>query len=323
MGWRCGLHADWTELTNGCVEDIMEGKNVTTGHDKVRDDHFDVQSDDSSIDDQNAIIPDHKPSLMTQQLSGQRKRRLFFITLLREPISRFISEWRHVQRGATWKSSIHKCGGKIPSDQQLPECYDGPDWMGVRLNEFISCKSNLAINRQTRMLSDLNLVGCYNNSYFGTNHEAIKRRDIMMLQSAKDNLKNMAYFGLCENQSVSQYLFESTFNLRFNKPFIQLNETHSSLALKGIDDDVLIKKINELNQLDVELYDYAKGLMYQRFEMMKKSDPKFHDNFQRVTKMIESVDAIEEYEKRKVKIRYDEEKSSREELINSHFDGIH
>lgn len=62
-GWKCGLHADWTELTN-CVDgklDEIEGTQI--------------------------------------------KRRYFYITLLREPISRYLSEFRHVQRGATWKGN--------------------------------------------------------------------------------------------------------------------------------------------------------------------------------------------------------------------------
>lgn len=73
----------------------------------------------------------------------------------------------------------------------------GENWMGVQLDEFMSCDSNLATNRQTRMLSDLALVGCYNKSTAPA-HE----RDRIMLASAKRNLAAMSYFGLTEYQKV-------------------------------------------------------------------------------------------------------------------------
>lgn len=73
----------------------------------------------------------------------------------------------------------------------------GENWMGVSLEEFMNCDSNLATNRQTRMLSDLALVGCYNKSSMPA-HE----RDRITLASAKRNLAAMSYFGLTEYQKV-------------------------------------------------------------------------------------------------------------------------
>ena len=61
VGWRCGLHADWTELTN-CV-----------------------------------------PSFLDKFEKQHQERRYFFVTVLRDPVQRYLSEFRHVQRGATWK----------------------------------------------------------------------------------------------------------------------------------------------------------------------------------------------------------------------------
>lgn len=68
----------------------------------------------------------------------------------------------------------------------------------MKLDEFASCDSNLAANRQTRMLSDLALVGCYNKTSMPA-HE----RDRVMLASAKRNLAAMSYFGLTEYQKVN------------------------------------------------------------------------------------------------------------------------
>lgn len=82
-GWKCGLHADWTELT-GCVDQELDKNEGETA-----------------------------------------KRRYFYITLLRSPIPRYLSEFRHVQRGATWKSARHFCLGRSATAEELPSCYTG------------------------------------------------------------------------------------------------------------------------------------------------------------------------------------------------------
>lgn len=73
----------------------------------------------------------------------------------------------------------------------------GENWLGVGLDEFARCSSNLAMNRQTRMLSDLALIGCYNRSAMPSHDH-----DSIMLASAKRNLAAMSYFGLTEFQKV-------------------------------------------------------------------------------------------------------------------------
>lgn len=80
----------------------------------------------------------------------------------------------------------------------------GENWFDVGLDEFARCGSNLATNRQTRMLSDLALVGCYNQTFMPT-HE----RNSVMLASAKRNLAAMSYFGLTEYQKVFYLFFTS------------------------------------------------------------------------------------------------------------------
>nr|CAD7198228.1 unnamed protein product [Timema douglasi] len=230
-GWKCGLHADWTELTS-CVDselDKNEGDTV--------------------------------------------KRRYFYITLLREPISRYLSEFRHVQRGATWRNSRHWCGGHAASPQELPPCYEGLSWEGVTLDQFTDCPHNLAANRQTRMLADLALVGCYNRSYMPA-----AERDRVMLASAKRNLASMAFFGLTEYQKVSQYVFEETFNLRFAVPFEQHNTTLSGATISVLRDSQM-DIIRSLNSLDLELYAFARKLMNERFARLRAKDSQFRERF--------------------------------------------
>ncbi|XP_034545764.1 heparan-sulfate 6-O-sulfotransferase 2 isoform X1 [Notolabrus celidotus] len=223
-GWSCGLHADWTELTS-CVPSRMDSREV----------------------------PESMPS-----------RHYYYITILRDPVSRYLSEWRHVQRGATWKASLHVCDGRSPTLSELPSCYAGDDWSGCTLQEFMDCPYNLANNRQTRMLADLSLVGCYNVS--AMNEE---ERWALLLESAKRNLLGMAFFGLTEYQRKTQYLFERTFNLEFIAPFTQLNGTRAS----GVEVPAETEhRILKLNRWDVELYEYARDLFLQRFQVARQQE---------------------------------------------------
>ncbi|XP_017773835.1 PREDICTED: heparan-sulfate 6-O-sulfotransferase 2 isoform X1 [Nicrophorus vespilloides] len=230
-GWKCGLHADWTELTN-CV--------------------------DAKLDELEGHIA---------------KRRYFYITLLRQPLARYLSEFRHVQRGATWKGSRHFCHNRAATEVELPACYKSESWDNVELDDFMNCDSNLAINRQTRMLADLELVGCYNKDYMP---EADRNR--VMLASAKKNLQSMAFFGLTEYQKISQYIFEETFNLRFAIPFEQNNATVSSHTMPTLSAEQATK-IAHLNDLDNELYQFAKQLLFERFHRLKARDSKFEQRF--------------------------------------------
>ncbi|XP_071395494.1 heparan-sulfate 6-O-sulfotransferase 2 isoform X3 [Centroberyx affinis] len=221
-GWSCGLHADWTELTN-CV-----------------------------------------PSRMDTQEAPKTLRNYYYITILRDPVWRYLSEWRHVQRGATWKASLHVCHGRAPTLTELPSCYSGDDWSGCSLQEFMDCPYNLANNRQTRMLADLSLVGCYNVSAMSE-----EERWAVLLESAKRNLRGMAFFGLTEYQRKTQYLFERTFNLEFIAPFTQLNGTRAASVDVASETQ---RRIRQLNRWDVELYEYARDLFLQRFQVARQQE---------------------------------------------------
>lgn len=201
---------------------------------------------------------------MDKQEGLHRKRRFHYITILRDPVARYISEWKHVQRGATWKSARLYCNGHQATLEEVPFCFEGSTWEDVTLEEFFKCKYNLANNRQTRMLANLSKVNCYNGT--GMNEELRQR---LMLESAIENLKNLSFFGLTEYQRDTQHLFEDTFHIKFSKAFEQYNKTHSRKAENRIIDDN-IAKIKDLNSLDIKLYDFAKRLFLERVKVMRE-----------------------------------------------------
>ncbi|KAG9351332.1 hypothetical protein JZ751_022579, partial [Albula glossodonta] len=211
-----------------------------------------------------SCVPSRMDTERQSKMLKVPSRNYYYITILRDPVSRYLSEWRHIQRGVTWKASLHVCDGRAPTLAELPSCYLGDDWSGCSLEEFMDCPFNLANNRQTRMLADLSLVGCYNVSAMSE-----QERGATLLESAKHNLKDMAFFGLTEFQRKTQFLFERTFRLSFITPFTQLNGTRAASVEVGPE---VWQRIRELNRWDVELYEYARDLFLQRFQFARQKE---------------------------------------------------
>lgn len=199
------------------------------------------------------------------------------MTVLRDPVKRFLSEFWHVRQGQTWSSSRHWCSGIEATANELPTCFDKADLKNLTLDEFMKCNHNLAINRQPRMLSDLSLVGCYNSSSLSK-----EDRDLIILTSAKNNLHKMSFFGLSEFPKVSQYMFEATFGMNFKVKSSLSRYSVNRSARKELFKEISakdIENIKRINYLDTELYHYAKELLFFRFEKLKKIDPSFQNNF--------------------------------------------
>ncbi|XP_065915830.1 heparan-sulfate 6-O-sulfotransferase 1-A-like [Dysidea avara] len=223
FGWVCGLHPTWTEY-NGCV-----------------------------------------PTFMDRQF-GARKRRYMYITILRHPVARFASEYLHARRGATWFYK-HKCRNSVMSPDKVPPCYkgyyDGESWPDLTFEKFISCPYNQGFNRQTMMLADLTLIGCYRNM-----RSLTKSHKDTLLASAKLNLlRKFSSFAINEYLSESQILLE----YQFGRKFLDLFEGKDNERMKSGDlvayifkNRELYDKVVELNQLDMELYKYALELFSSR-----------------------------------------------------------
>lgn len=210
------------------------------------------------------------PKYMNKREGRHVNRRKFvYITIVREAISRFLSEFAFVRNaGEMWRASSLRCNSRSPTQEELPQCFTRADLSDVTLDEFLGCSWNLAFNRQTRMLADLRLVNCYNTSGMSPTE-----RGRLMLESAKRNLQKMPFFGLTEYQEASQYLFEKTFGLKFVTPFTQLpeDETRAGNILPILNSSVL-SQIKTLNSLDIELYAFAKNVFFKRLTHFKEAD---------------------------------------------------
>lgn len=193
--------------------------------------------------------------------------RFHFSTMLRHPVLRYISEYLHVQRGATF-SYRHTCNEQKVTDKEMPPCYPGfydrDIWANVTLSKFLSCESNWANNRQTLSVADLQVVSCFNKKILPR-----EVRERTLLQSAKKNLRKFAFFGITEYLVESSILFENTFKFKFRGMLNQkpASSLHSAPMLNTLWNSASIyDEIAKVNHLDMQLYEYAMQLFTSRLK---------------------------------------------------------
>lgn len=176
---------------------------------------------------------------------------------------RYISEWKHVSRGATWIRQ-HAAKNCLITSYEL--CFGGrANWENATLDEFMSCEHNLASNRQTRMLAtyDSHLSRCDRNGFV---HLDANGRELV--RRAKRTLKEMPFFAINEYQHLSQLLFEKTFGgvFKFQVDLDQSNRSFAHEFIKDFRNQNVIRRIETLNSLDFELYSFAVKLFFQRLD---------------------------------------------------------
>lgn len=197
---------------------------------------------------------------------GTMVRSYHYITILRHPVLRYLSEFLHVSRGATWSKRRHVCNGQPMEPSPCYQgYYSGAPWNNVTLDKFVRCSSNWANNRQTIMLANLTEVNCFNDQSLSS-----AERNRILLASAKENLRKMPFFGLSEYFVESCRLFEHQFKVKFVKRCIQKEistQLHSSPMLHTIwTNTALYNSIINSNDLDMQLYQYALQLLTVRLE---------------------------------------------------------
>lgn len=80
---------------------------------------------------------------------------------------------------------------------------------------------------------------------------------------------------------IGQYSFEETFGMRFAVPFEQHNSTLSAATLATLTQKEL-DEVKKLNELDLQLYEFAKDLMLKRFHRLRDRDPYYNQRFNRL-----------------------------------------
>lgn len=216
-------------------------------------------------------------------------QQLKFVTTIRHPVQRFVSEYFQSFNGWS-RNDGYSVRNAIQSDffcngtLRPPEtpCSHGSnpssDWASTwgilrsvwnrnsseistrepSLWDYLACPSTYHHNRQTRMLAteipSMNSPRDYYNPTFQR----------LMLDSAKLNLANLAFFGIQERLFESMRLFEWTFGLSYGT--IAQNAPKANLATSNFHHKSL-ELIETHENLDTELYKYGLQVFEQRLAM--------------------------------------------------------
>jgi hypothetical protein len=173
----------------------------------------------------------------------------------------------HVSKtGSVWVNQFEPLTeGQACAKKFLNKCLkpNQTSWRNVSLEEFISCPSNLAFNRQARMLAvyDSNFSMC---NYL-SNRKSNPSLDNELLARAKQGLDSLLFFGMCEQPFYSRLLFQYTFrNLKFDNILSEtVMSSKSSWKIHHLDRE-MVSRIEALNQLDIELFKYGFDLFIAR-----------------------------------------------------------
>ena len=137
------------------------------------------------------------------------------ITFLREPIKRYISQV-HYRLDNVWPRDLskNKCSNFKLYDKN---CNTSKERQDKTMQELIECEHNVAFNMQVRMLADYDDIGCHSLHCWMNQCPLVVRvsNEKKLLESAKQTLVSMKFFGLTEYQELSEYLFEKSFNDKY------------------------------------------------------------------------------------------------------------
>lgn len=69
--------------------------------------------------------------------------------MLRDPIQRYLSEWKQVQRGGTWLSTKLKCNGRQATLAEVPFCFKGNTLLNHLTHCMCSFRPELVPNKES------------------------------------------------------------------------------------------------------------------------------------------------------------------------------
>lgn len=197
-----------------------------------------------------------------------------FLTLLRDPIERTVSQYHNHANSdripIEWKQKIAEA-----SEWHQSESNDHADkLLGKSLSDYIDRAKLMSLEEWLQSKDRaVNSYAC-NRQTQGFLPDLAKREvvdwakyDPTLLQMAKENLKNkFAFVGIQEFFDLSIDLFCMTFGLNpVNASLYTTNlNTNKELRKKYDLPDKVLQLLHECNRMDIELYEYAKSVFFDR-----------------------------------------------------------
>ena len=226
-GWMCGVHALYVDFIH-CLKNVTKFNKMT----KLK-----------------KYYPLVSPN-----------RTFHYVTLLRHPVLRYLSEYLQTTRGGCWPLHERVCDGEVVKIPFCAQCKTqrlrNLGWhVQESLRKYLGCDVSWRNNRLTLALADNEQVTCWNRTQYTS-----EERGQMLLDSAKQNLLKFSFFGILEFQEESGWLFERTFGLEFGirPPHLPFNSSLASLLLQELLlHPSLYERVVANNKLDLELYWFA------------------------------------------------------------------
>ena len=187
-----------------------------------------------------------------------------YLTMLRDPIERTISQYEHIRRdrfGNNWVSKNFLAHNEMLED--LIKNENKRKRLGNSQTRYIGLDCDvLSFTKSMDNKSLGNFRFDENLPIFQTNTS-----DEMMLDTAKKRLEDFEFFGITENFDESMFLLFYTFGWKPIKSMWKLNVSAPRPHRKNLP-DTIIKQIESWNRLDIEFYNFAKKIFEQRYLAM-------------------------------------------------------
>lgn len=177
----------------------------------------------------------------------------FVITMLRHPVKRIVSLYKHARRE---ERNIH-----FIRDEALE--YD--------LFNFVRYFAIHPLNRPVPVINEMTAFLGWQIDFQEQVHQTTPDRfwispDSENLELAKQRLAILPFFGITERFADSMRLLCYTFGFFPHLDYLRQNESQSKLSEESSDE--ILCAIAEFNSLDIELYNYANLLFEERFQAM-------------------------------------------------------
>jgi hypothetical protein len=178
------------------------------------------------------LVYGHMPMGLHRLVSGCE-----YAAFLREPVDRVVSAYYHCKR--------------TPGHPLFAQIRDG-----MTLEMF--AQSMLLKNRQTRQLADFNMAGNDSGRYWYLDAQ-IRKSPQLLFSEACRNLSKFSFVGLYEQFEGDVRTLTQRFNL-LSPDIPQLNVASNRPTIEGIPPSA-VEKIRLAEELDIELYNYAKNIL--------------------------------------------------------------
>lgn len=199
--------------------------------------------------------PPHLPSRLVQEV--------LYITLLRDPVSALPERGGTCSggpRGKAFAAHVRRAAAR----RGAAACCEGHGLVGLHAAGFMDCPYNLANNRQVRMLADLSLGGLHYNLSFIPEG----KRAQLLLDSAKKNLRGMAFFGLTSSSARRSTCSSGRSTSSSSGP--SCSTAARGRAAWRVAGTICASRLNGLDSLAVRL---CRGPLQQRYQYKRRWAP--------------------------------------------------